>query len=255
KKINKELALSNSELEQFAFVASHDLQEPLRMITSFLSQLEKKYDHLLDDKGKRYIHFATDGAKRMRNIILDLLEFSRVGRTDEDKQWIDLNDLLEEVIGLNRKIIQEKKAQIVWKKDFPKLYTFKSPLRLLFQNLINNALKYQAEGAVPILHITYEETTAGLQFVVADNGIGIDPEYFDKIFTIFQRLHSKEDYSGTGVGLAICKKIVENFEGRIWVQSEPGKGSKFYFTLPENLKNIKEIYDRKAWEIMPPKLL
>lgn len=236
KKINKELALSNSELEQFAFVASHDLQEPLRMITSFLSQLEKKYDHLLDDKGKKYIHFATDGAKRMRNIILDLLEFSRVGRTEEDKERVDLNDLLEEVVGLNRKIIQEKKAQITWDMELPKLYTFKSPLRLLFQNLINNALKYQLEGAVPTLTIKYEETKAGLQFVVADNGIGIESAYYDKIFTIFQRLHGKEEYSGTGVGLAICKKIVENFDGRIWVQSQPGKGSKFYFTLPANLK-------------------
>src|SRR5690606_3873764 len=139
------------------------------MITSFLAQLEKKYNDLLDEKGKRYIHFASDGAKRMRNIILDLLEFSRVGRTEEDKERVDLNDLLEEVVGLNRKIIQEKKAQITWDMELPKLYTFKSPLRLLFQNLINNALKYQLEGAVPTLTIKYEETKAGLQFVVADN--------------------------------------------------------------------------------------
>src|SRR5690606_38528549 len=113
------------------------------------------------------------------------------------KERIDLNDLLEEVVGLNRKIIQEKKAQITWDKDFPKLYTFKSPLRLLFQNLINNALKYQIEGAVPSLTVKYEETKAGLQFVVADNGIGIESAYYDKIFTIFQRLHGKEEYSGT----------------------------------------------------------
>src|SRR5690554_2682697 len=143
KKINKELALSNSELEQFAFVASHDLQEPLRMITSFLAQLEKKYNNLLDEKGKRYIHFASDGAKRMRNIILDLLEFSRVGKTEEDKQAVPVREVLEEVIGLNRKLIQEKRAKISWVEDLPEIYTFRSPLRLLFQNLVNNGLKYQ----------------------------------------------------------------------------------------------------------------
>ncbi|MEX2592308.1 MAG: PAS domain S-box protein [Anditalea sp.] len=232
KRINKELALSNSELEQFAFVASHDLQEPLRMITSFLAQLERKYKDLLDDKGKRYIHFASDGAKRMRLIILDLLEYSRVGRTEEDRQLINLEALLKEVVGLNRKIMQEKKAKVTW-EEFPELYTFKSPLRLLFQNLISNALKYQYKEAVPVINISYEETITDWQFVVSDNGIGIDSEYFEKIFTIFQRLHNKDEYSGTGVGLAICKKLVENFGGEIWVESEEGKGSKFYFTLPK----------------------
>jgi PAS domain S-box-containing protein len=233
KKMNKELALSNSELEQFAFVASHDLQEPLRMITSFLSQLEKRYGDLLDDRAKRYIYFASDGAKRMRNIILDLLEFSRVGRTKEDKQQVSLDMLLDEVVGLNRKLIQEKKARIVWDKGLPELYTFKSPLRLVFQNLINNGLKYQAKEAVPVITITSKELESGWHFIVADNGIGIDSEYFDKIFTIFQRLHNKEEYSGTGVGLAICKKIIENLEGEIWVTSELGEGSEFHFILPK----------------------
>ena len=233
KKINKELALSNSELEQFAFVASHDLQEPLRMITSFLAQLEKKYKDLLDDKGKRYIYFASDGAKRMRHIILDLLEFSRVGRTEEDKEWIEIEALVEEAISLNRKLIQEKKAKVIWQEGLPTLFSFKTPLRLLLQNLINNGLKYQPENAEPVIEISHEETKTHWQFVVADNGIGIDSEYYDKIFTIFQRLHNKDQYSGTGVGLAICKKIIENLEGRIWVTSELGVGSKFYFTLPK----------------------
>jgi len=233
KKINKELALSNSELEQFAFVASHDLQEPLRMITSFLAQLEKKYNNLLDEKGKRYIHFASDGAKRMRNIILDLLEFSRVGKTEEDKQAVPVREVLEEVIGLNRKLIQEKRAKISWVEDLPEIYTFRSPLRLLFQNLVNNGLKYQEEGSTPAIHISYNETDTGWHFTVADNGIGIDSEYFDKIFTIFQRLHNKDVYSGTGVGLAICKKIIESLEGEIWVTSEVGVGSQFHFVLPK----------------------
>lgn len=233
KKINKELALSNSELEQFAFVASHDLQEPLRMITSFLSQLEKRYGELLDDRAKKYIYFATDGAKRMRNIILDLLEFSRVGRTKEDKQLVSVDLLLEEVIGLNRKLIQEKKATVVWEKGQPELYTYKSPIRLLFNNLINNGLKYQAKGAIPEIRIASKELPHGWHFTVSDNGIGIDSGYFEKIFTIFQRLHTKEEYSGTGVGLAICKKIIENLEGEIWVTSELGKGSDFHFIIPK----------------------
>ena len=233
KKMNRELALSNSELEQFAFVASHDLQEPLRMITSFLSQLEKRYGDLLDDRAKKYIYFASDGAKRMRNIILDLLEFSRIGRTTEDKQTVPLDALLDEVVGLNRKLIQEKKAKVVWDSGLPELYTFKSPLRLVFHNLINNGLKYQPKGRVPVIDITAKEKEASWHFTVADNGIGIDPEYFDKIFTIFQRLHNKEEYSGTGVGLAICKKIIENLDGEIWVTSELGKGSQFHFILPK----------------------
>jgi len=233
KKMNRELALSNSELEQFAFVASHDLQEPLRMITSFLSQLEKRYGDLLDERAKKYIYFASDGAKRMRNIILDLLEFSRIGRTTEDKQTVSLEALLDEVVGLNRKLIQEKKAKVVWEDGLPELYTFKSPLRLVFQNLINNGLKYQAKGTIPVINIAAKETETAWHFTVADNGIGIDSEYFDKIFTIFQRLHNKEEYSGTGVGLAICKKIIENLDGEIWVTSELGKGSEFHFILPK----------------------
>lgn len=233
KKMNRELALSNSELEQFAFVASHDLQEPLRMITSFLSQLEKRYGDLLDDRAKKYIYFASDGAKRMRNIILDLLEFSRIGRTTEDKQMVSLDALLDEVVSLNRKLIQEKKAKVHWDVGLPELYTFKSPLRLVFQNLINNGLKYQTKGRVPVINIRAKEKEESWHFTVADNGIGIDPEYFDKIFTIFQRLHNKEEYSGTGVGLAICKKIIENLDGEIWVTSELGKGSEFHFLLPK----------------------
>ena len=233
KKINKELALSNSDLEQFAFVASHDLQEPLRMITSFLSQLEKKYEGLLDEKGKKYIYFASDGAKRMRNIILDLLEFSRIGRTEEDKEMVNIGGLLQEAVDLNRKSIKEKQAEIIWDEALPEIYTFKSPLRQVLHNLINNGLKYQAEGVKPIIRIIVEEDPKHWKFVVADNGIGIDSVYFDKIFTLFQRLHRKEEYSGTGVGLAICKKIIENLGGEIWVESEEGAGSQFCFTLPK----------------------
>ncbi|MEO7044790.1 MAG: ATP-binding protein, partial [Ferruginibacter sp.] len=226
----KQLVLSNAELEQFAYVASHDLQEPLRMVTSFLLQIEKKYAGVLDDKGKRYIHFAMDGAKRMKQIILDLLEFSLVGQVDDKLETVDMNELLNEVLGLLRKKIEEKKA-IIKIGRLPVLKTFKPPLLQVFQNLLSNSLKYHSkEDAVKIV-VSVKENENNWEFSVSDNGIGIAPEYFDKIFTIFQRLHNKDEYSGTGIGLAISKKIIENMGGNIWVESEEGKGSTFYFTL------------------------
>ena len=226
----KALAISNAELEQFAYVASHDLQEPLRMVTSFLTQLEKKYGEIIDEKGKKYIYFAVDGAKRMRQIILDLLEFSRVGRTDDDLEEVDINLLVEDISILFRKQIEETKAVIKF-TDLPVVRTFKSPIRQVFQNLIGNSLKYHKQSEAPHIFISCEETDAQWLFSVKDNGIGIDPEYYDKIFIIFQRLHNKDEYSGTGMGLAVTKKIVENLGGTIWLSSEEGKGSTFYFTL------------------------
>ena len=232
-KHTKELAISNAELEQFAYVASHDLQEPLRMVTSFLTQLEKKYNDVIDAKGQQYIYFAVDGAKRMRQIILDLLEFSRVGRTEEDIADVDVTQLVEEITTLHKKQIEELEAIIIC-EDLPVFQTYKTPLRQVLLNLINNSLKYHRAGVAPVIEIACKETKAYCQFSVKDNGIGIDTEYFDKIFIIFQRLHNKEEYSGTGMGLAITKKIMENLGGKVWVESEPGKGSTFYFTIPKN---------------------
>ena len=226
----RELAISNAELEQFAYVASHDLQEPLRMVTSFLTQLEKKYGNTIDDKGKQYIHFAVDGAKRMRQIILDLLEFSRVGRTEDLIEQVDSNKIVYDVLALFRKKIEEKNARIIF-NNLPVIYTHKVPLREVFQNLIGNALKYQERGKTPLIYIGCEEHEKHFLFSVKDNGIGIDNEYFDKIFIIFQRLHNKEEYSGTGMGLALTKKILENQGGKIWLESEEGEGSTFYFTI------------------------
>ncbi len=226
----KELAASNAELEQFAYIASHDLQEPLRMVTSFLSQIEKKYTEVLDDKGKQYIFYAVDGAKRMRQIILDLLEFSRVGRNEDDLEPIDVNELLNEITILFSKKIAESDARVEW-GNMPVVKSFKSPLRQVFQNLIGNALKYQKPGTSPIIEISCEDEKTHWQFSVIDNGIGIDAEYFERIFVIFQRLHNKDEYSGTGIGLAIVKKIVENMGGKVWIVSEEGKGSAFYFTV------------------------
>ena len=229
----KELASSNSELEQFAFVASHDLQEPLRMITSFLSQIERKYADILDEKGKKYIHFAVDGAMRMRQIIQDLLEYSRVGRVDVMREEVDLNTILENVKILQMKVIEEKKADVTW-EPMPIVRANRGAMQHIFQNLIQNGLNYSKEGIQPELKIWSEENKNCWKFFVKDNGIGIDSQYRDQIFVIFQRLHAKEEYKGTGVGLAICKKIVENHGGKIGVDSEIGNGSTFYFTIEKS---------------------
>jgi PAS domain S-box-containing protein len=226
----KELAISNAELEQFAYVASHDLQEPLRMVTSFLTQLDKKYGTIIDDKGKQYIHFAVDGAKRMRQIILDLLDFSRVGRVEDDMEEVDFNKLINEILALYRRSIEELRANIEF-EDLPVFSIYKTPVRQVFQNLIGNSLKYHRKNEPPAIVIACKESKTQYQFSIKDNGIGIASEYFDKVFIIFQRLHNKDEYSGTGMGLAIAKKIIENMGGKIWIESEEGKGSTFYFTI------------------------
>ncbi len=231
----KELSISNEELEQFAYMVSHDLQEPLRMVTSFLTQLNRKYGDVIDDKGKKYIFFAVDGAKRMRKIILDLLEFSRVGRTEDIQKKLDLNEIIDEIKILFRKKIEEKSA-IIQVGQLPVINAHKAPILQVFQNLISNAFKYSREDIPAQIHITAKELKNHWQFGVADNGIGISEEYFDKIFVIFQRLHNKDEYSGTGIGLAVTKKIIESQNGKIWVESEEGKGSIFYFTIKKTDK-------------------
>jgi PAS domain S-box-containing protein len=237
KKLNAELAesnrgleISNKELEQFAYVASHDLQEPLRMITSFLGLIKLKYSHVLDEKGLQYIHYSVDGAKRMRDIILDLLEFSRIGTQPESKQVANTADLIQEVLLLNKKLIRDKNA-IIHIGPLPNINCHSSTIVQLFQNLINNGLKYQAGESSPEIWIEGKESETEWEFSVRDNGIGIESEFIEKIFVIFQRLHHKEQYSGSGIGLAICKKIVEFHGGRIWVNSVPGQGSTFCFTV------------------------
>jgi len=230
--INNELAISNQELEQFAYVSSHDLQEPLRMVTGFLTQLEKRYGDQLDEKARQYIAFAVDGAKRMRQIILELLEFSRVGRVNSQKERIDLNLLINEIGLLQKKAIEEKGA-IITTKNLPVIYQLKSPVLQIFQNLISNAIKYSKEGVPPMIEVVASDEGDYWTFSVKDNGIGIEKEYFEKIFVIFQRLHGRDQYSGTGIGLALVKKIVETMGGKIRVTSEPGKGSVFSFTIPK----------------------
>ena len=232
----KKLSISNQELEQFAYVASHDLQEPLRMITSFLTQIERKYYDLLDEKGKTYINFAVDGAKRMRQMILDLLEFSRAGRNVAEAEQLDLNELLKEILDLHQKQIEETTAEVEI-HSLPTLAVPKSAIRQVFQNLISNSLKYNQlkNGKTPTVSISAKEAGEFWQFEVKDNGIGIEKEYFEKIFVIFQRLHDRSEYSGTGIGLAITRKIIDNLGGKIWIESEVGKGTSFFFTIPKKL--------------------
>jgi len=231
KKRAEELAVSNMELEQFAFVASHDLQEPLRMITSFLTQLDKKYEAVLDDKAKQYIYFAVDGAKRMRQIILDLLEYSRVGRVESVQENINMETLLNEVTLLLQKKIKEKQA-VISIDPLPVIFSYTAPMRQVFQNLISNALKYSKKDTPPKIHIGVNTYPDHWQFFVADNGIGIHPDYFEKVFILFQRLHTNTEYSGTGMGLTISKKIAESMGGKIWLESEEGVGTTFYVEIP-----------------------
>ncbi|MEN9997473.1 MAG: hypothetical protein RI922_463 [Bacteroidota bacterium] len=231
----QQLAVSNEELQQFAYVSSHDLQEPLRMVTSFLTLLEKKYASQLDEKATQYIHFAVDGAQRMRHVILDLLEYSRVGSNEEALKKVDLKLLVEEILILHRKQIQEIDATFNI-DPLPTILSYDTPVRQVFQNLISNALKYHSTNEKPIVAITSIEKDTCYEFSVSDNGIGIDGQFKDKIFQIFQRLHTKDKYSGTGVGLAICKKVMDNLGGEIWLDTDYKNGAKFCFKIPKNKK-------------------
>lgn len=224
------LKSKNQELEQFAYVASHDLQEPLRMITSYLTLLNKKYESLFDEKAKQYIYFAIDGAKRMKNIIMDLLEYSRVSRLEYIPEKLKLDEVVHEVISLQKRIVNETNAEIIY-QNLPEIYFYKTPLIQVFQNLINNAIKYRKDEINPQIIINAQELENEWLISVTDNGIGIDKNMHERIFVIFQRVHSRDKFDGTGIGLAITKKIIENFGGKIWVDSEEGKGSTFYFTL------------------------
>ncbi|RYY20528.1 MAG: PAS domain S-box protein [Chitinophagaceae bacterium] len=229
----EQIRLSNQELEQFAYVASHDLQEPLRMVTSFLTQLEKRYNDKLDEKAKQYIYFAVDGARRMRQIILDLLGFSRIGKWSDAPELLDLNQLATEAMLLYSQRIDESQA-IINVSKLPTIASYRTPLEQVFQNLISNALKYRREGIPPIVDINWKENNQDWIFSVSDNGIGIAEEHFERVFVIFQRLHHRDKYSGTGIGLAIVKKIITNLGGKIWVEPRKESGTTFVFTIPKS---------------------
>jgi two-component system CheB/CheR fusion protein len=224
-----ELKSSNEDLERFAYVASHDLQEPLRMVSSFLSLIQNKLSGQIDETTNKYIHFAVDGAERMKILIQDLLKYSRLGSSNEEFVPVSLSGLVQDALSMFEGEILKNHAEVET-QALPVVSGNKTQLKQLFQNLIGNALKYH-NGTKPVIQIGFIDNTGHWEFFVRDNGIGIDPKFFDKIFIIFQRLHTKSDYGGTGIGLAICKKIVERHGGQIWVESIPGKGSTFYFTL------------------------
>jgi len=225
-----ELARSNEELEQFAYIASHDLQEPLRMVSSYVQLLERRYRNKLDSSGKEFIDFAVDGAKRMQKLINDLLAFSRIGTRGKELRHTDSSIVLAEVMTNLEPAIEESGAKITH-TAMPTVMADVSQLVQLLQNLISNAIKFRKIDP-PDIYISAERQTDKWLFCVQDNGIGIEPQYAEQIFQIFEQLHSRAEYPGTGVGLAICKKIVERHGGQIWVESELGKGSKFYFTMP-----------------------
>jgi PAS domain S-box-containing protein len=234
----EELARSNAELEQFAYVASHDLQEPLRMVASYTQLLARRYQDKLDADAHDFIAYAVDGATRMQALITDLLNYSRVGTRGKPFQPTSCDGVLERVL-INLKFTISENGAVVTHDPLPNVMGDETQLGQLFQNLLTNAMKFRSE-APPRIHISAKRSGNAWEFSVRDNGIGIAPEYGERIFMIFQRLHSKNEYPGTGIGLAVCKKIVERHGGHIWVSSQPGSGANFLFTIPDHDEAAKE---------------
>ena len=236
----KELSRSNEELERFAYVASHDLKEPLRMVASYLQLLERRYGEKLDQDAKEFIEYAVNGATRMKRLINDLLAYSRVGTRGNPFEATNLNSVLSQV-HVNLRATIEESGAIISQDEMPTIDVDESQMVQLFQNLLANAIKFRKEGEAPQISIRANDIGNDWEFAVKDNGIGLDPQYKDRIFVIFQRLHTKEVYAGTGIGLAVSKRIVERHGGNIWVESKLGEGSTFYFSLPKRQANKNEI--------------
>ena len=234
KEIEENLRRSNAELQQFAYVASHDLQEPLRMVTAYLSLIEKKYGDRLDGDAKQYLDFAVEGGLRAKDLVRDLLEVSRVDSQAEPMSKTDINDVMDTVCNNLTVQIGEEHA-VVTRDSLPIIMADKAQIVILFQNLVSNAIKFHGDRE-PKVHVSGESQKEQWLFSVKDNGIGIDPQFQDKIFVIFQRLNPREEYEGTGIGLAIAKKIVERHGGKIWFDSQVGQGTTFYFTIPKGGK-------------------
>lgn len=225
------LARSNADLEQFAYVASHDLQEPLRMVSSYMQLFEKRYKGAVDAQADKYIGYAVDGAKRMQALIAGLLEYSRIGRQEEPPAALDAGAALEQALTNLRSALEESGA-VVTHDPLPRVVGNPAQITRVFQNLVGNGMKFRRPEAPPRIHVAAEVRARDALFTVRDNGIGIDPQYSDRVFVIFQRLHTRAEYPGTGIGLSVCKKVVERHGGRIWFDSEPGAGTTFSFTLP-----------------------
>ena len=232
---NNELKIKNKELEQFAYVASHDLQEPLRTTTGFVELIQKQYRGKIDDKADKYLDFIADASDRMRVLIKDLLDFSRIGANGELER-VDCNEILKNTISDLMVAIDESNADIQIGR-LPIIIGDPTEVKILFQNLLINALKFRKKNVAPFIQISAKLKEGFWEFAIRDNGIGIQPEHGHRIFDIFQRLHTRSEYAGSGIGLSHCKKIVELHNGKIWVESEPGEGSTFYFTLPEGIES------------------
>jgi light-regulated signal transduction histidine kinase (bacteriophytochrome) len=226
-----DLERSNQELERFAYVASHDLQEPLRMIAGYAELLEKRYKEKLDHNAEEFIGFIVDGADRLQKLIRDLLSYSRVDTRGKPFQEVSCEEALQQALTNLHVALEESRAEISH-DPLPTLAADSLQLVQLFQNLVGNAIKFHGREQ-PRVHIGVEEREGEWEVSVRDNGIGIDPKYFDQIFVIFKRLHGRTNFPGTGIGLALCKKIVERHQGKIWVESSPNLGATFYFTLPK----------------------
>jgi len=229
KEYAEDLKRKNIELEQFAYVASHDLQEPLRTVSGFVELLKRHYKNETDENVIKYINYITDASDRMRRLVHDLLDYSRLGR-ERILEPIDCNKVVQEVLCDLAMAIQESKA-VINTDRLPVISGYTTEMKQLFQNLLSNSLKFRKPGERPVINISVIPREENWQFSVTDNGIGIDEKYWDRIFVIFQRLHTKNEYEGTGIGLAHCKKITELHSGKIWVNSIPGEGSTFIFTI------------------------
>jgi PAS domain S-box-containing protein len=230
----EKLERSNRELEQFAYVASHDLQEPLRMVSSYTQLLAQRYNDKLDQDARDFIGYAVDGANRMQRLIQDLLSYSRVATRGQPPDKMDTHGALGEAVKNLQAAIQESGAMVT-NGELPMVLADRTQIAQVFQNLVGNSIKFQRPGEPPRVHVSavrHDDSDRTWTFEVKDNGIGIDPKYFDRLFVIFQRLHGKQEYPGTGIGLALCRRIVERHGGRIWIESEPGRGTSVFFTLP-----------------------
>jgi len=226
---SEELTRSNAELEQFAYIASHDLQEPLRMISSYVQLLSRRYKGKLDEDADDFIGYASDGASRMQRLINDLLAYSRVGTRGKDFEIDNLEKALTRATDNLHVVIKEQKASVT-SDPLPAVYGDIGQLTQVFQNLLDNAIKFHGDEP-PRVHVSSRTGEGECTVAVTDNGIGIAPEFTNRLFVLFQRLHTRKEYPGTGLGLAICKRIVERHGGRIWVESQPGRGSTFFFTI------------------------